>query len=333
FSGIIYSRQGIVRVMKISAVGLSLAYGMQIIASRLWHFYVIAFLIGIFNTLGAAMPLSLLIAQWFTGNRNTITGVVMMGSGFGTTLFVNLASELILRFGWRPALLTLTLIMAAVSITVNFLLLKEHPEAAGVSAKKGAVSGGANFFTARNLTVGVMLALIAVGVSCSLSPLTPYLQDIGYSQSFAAAAYSGMMISSAVGKIFHGIALDKLGVRRSCTVMLITAILGTLASVFFASPVYVVPVALGAFLVSSLQVVASPAIAAFLGGEENQKFFLGKQNIFISIGYLIAPLIYGTIYDSTGSYIPSFWLAIGAFAVSMVIVQTVFRQKKGEEAL
>ncbi|MBQ7566344.1 MAG: hypothetical protein IJT18_04415, partial [Oscillospiraceae bacterium] len=67
--------------MKISAVGLSLVYGMQIIASRLWHFYLIAFLIGIFNTLGAAMPLSLLIAQWFTGNRNTITGVVMMGSG------------------------------------------------------------------------------------------------------------------------------------------------------------------------------------------------------------------------------------------------------------
>ena len=33
FSGTIYSRQGIVRVMKISAVGLSLVYGMQIIAS------------------------------------------------------------------------------------------------------------------------------------------------------------------------------------------------------------------------------------------------------------------------------------------------------------
>ena len=333
-SGNLFSKKGIVRIMRIGAIGTAIAYSMQSISTHLWQFGIICFIVGFCNTLGTSMPLALLIGDWFSGNRNTITGIVMTGSGFGSSLFMNIASSLILNYGWRTAQHILVVIMAVISLGVDFLLLKEPPKAlAPKSAEKLPEEGSktapaVNFFTPLNILMGCIMAVIAIGVSCSMSPITPFLQDIGYSQSFAAAVYSGVMISSAIGKIFHGMALDKLGVKASCSIMLILAIIGVLATIFFKSPIFSVPLALGVFFVSSLQVVASPAIADYLVGAENKKFFLGKLNIFISVGYFIGPLLYGALYDHFGSYIPGFWVAVAVYGLSLAAVQLLLGRKK-----
>jgi MFS family permease len=343
FSGNLFSRRGIVRIMRMGAIGCALAYAMQSISTQLWQFGIICFIVGFCNTLATSMPLALLIGEWFTGNRNTITGIVMTGSGFGSTLFMNVASSLILNYGWRTAQHILVVIMAVISLGVDFLLLKEPPKNLNAALGKAgkdesaeiklteadlqAAAPALNFFTPRNVIMGCIMAVIAIGVSCSMSPITPFLQDIGYSQSFAAAVYSGVMMSSAIGKIFHGIALDRLGVRKSCSIMLVLAIIGVFATIYFRSPIFSVPLALGVFFVSSLQVVASPAIADYLVGEENKKFFLGKLNIFISVGYLIGPVLYGALYDHFGSYIPGFWVAIAVYGFSLAAINMLLGAK------
>ena len=336
FSGNLFSRKGIVRIMRIGAIGCVAVYTLQSISTQLWQFGLIFFIIGFCNTLSTSMPLALLIGEWFTGNKNTITGIVMTGSGFGSTIFVNLASSLILNHGWRTAQHIMVIIMAVVTLGVDFLLLKEPPKTIlSASADRLPEEGreespapSVNFFTPTNIIMGCIMAVIAIGVSCSMSPITPFLQDIGYSQSFAAAVYSGVMISSAVGKIFHGMALDKLGVRVSCSIMLAVAMVGVLATIYFRSPIFSVPLALGVFFVSSLQVVASPAIAEYLVGEENKRLFLGKLNIFISVGYLIGPLLYGALYDHFGSYIQGFWVAMAAYGLSLIAVNMLLGKKK-----
>ncbi len=336
FSGNLFSRKGIVRIMRIGAIGCVAVYTLQSISTQLWQFGLIFFIIGFCNTLSTSMPLALLIGEWFTGNKNTITGIVMTGSGFGSTIFVKLASSLIINHGWRTAQHIMVIIMAVVTLGVDFLLLKEPPKTiSGASAdrlpeegREGSPAPSVNFFTPTNIIMGCIMAVIAIGVSCSMSPITPFLQDIGYSQSFAAAVYSGVMISSAVGKIFHGMALDKLGVRVSCSIMLAVAMVGVLATIYFRSPIFSVPLALGVFFVSSLQVVASPAIAEYLVGEENKRFFLGKLNIFISVGYLIGPLLYGALYDHFGSYIQGFWVAMAAYGLSLIAVNMLLGKKK-----
>ncbi|MBR0129862.1 MAG: MFS transporter [Firmicutes bacterium] len=335
FSGNLFNRKGIVRIMRMGAIGCVLVYMLQSISTQLWQFGLIFFIIGFCNTLSTSMPLALLIGEWFTGNKNTITGIVMTGSGFGSTIFVNLTSSFIINYGWRTAQHIMVVIMAVVILSVDFLLLKEPPKALSAGAEKLPQEGApsepkqsVNFFAPVNVIMGCIMAVIAIGVSCSMSPITHFLQDIGYSQSFSAAVYSGVMISSAIGKIFHGIALDKLGVRISCSIMLALAIMGVFATIYFRSPIFSVPLALGVFFVSSLQVVASPAIAEYLVGEENKRLFLGKLNIFISVGYLIGPLLYGALYDHFGTYIPGFWVAIAVYGFSLVAVNILLGSKK-----
>ncbi len=324
FSGRVFSRFGILPVMRISAALTALIYFLQSTVSTIPGFCAVAFLIGFFNCFGTFVPVSLLIGRWFTERKNTITGIAMMGSGFGTSLFNTVANALILSFGWRSAMRMLTLIMGTVSLGTDFLLLKEAPEDFGspeetaAQADAGSGPGRLPFFAGRRIPVAAMCIAMSFASGVFLTTLQPHLQDIGYSQTYAAHLFSAGMITMAVGKILHGMIIDRFGVRVSNTAISLTASLGLLGLLTYSGAFSAFLICTGMLFITSLNVVGAPALAEALGGQENKTFFLGKLSACINGGYMLAPFVYGAVYDRVGSYSPMYWVAIGLLLFSLL---------------
>ena len=306
FSGKVFNRFGILRVMRISAAFAVLVYFLQSAVSTVPAFCVINFLLGFFNSFSTYVPISLLISDWFSARKNTVTGIAMMGSGFGTSIFNSLGSDLILSFGWRTAMRILALVMTLFILAADFLLLKEAPQSLARSSVREVnaadISRESPFFTRRNSPVVVMCAVISIAGGVLVYTAQPHLQDIGYSQTYAAHLFSVAMIVMAAGKILHGMIIDRLGIRVSNTAIVLTASLGLMGLLMYRGTFSAVLVCVGMLFITSLNVVGAPALAEALGGAENKKFFLGKISACINGGYMLAPAIYGAIYDRAGSY-------------------------------
>ena len=134
FSGRIFSRYGIVKTMRVAALFGVLFYFLKSFASTIPQFYAIHFLLEVCLCLSCPMPLSLLIGERFKNKRNTIVGIVMMGSGFGISIFNKVASDLILAHGWRYAVRTLAVVLACFYLVTYYILVREM--------KKGSSESG-----------------------------------------------------------------------------------------------------------------------------------------------------------------------------------------------
>lgn len=340
FSGKVFNRFGIVNTMRISAALAAIIYFMQSNVSTIPGFCVVNFLLGFCNCFGTSVPLSLLITDWFTEKRNTITGIVMMGSGLGTSIFNSVANSLILGFGWRSAMRMLTVIMAVCSLGTDLLLLKEAPESVKAlsGSKAAAPAGGSSkqsevpFFVGKHIPIAFMCAIISISSGVFMNTMQPHLQDIGYTQTYAAHLYSVSMIMMAIGKILHGMIIDRWGVRVSNTAIVITASLGLIGLIRFSGLFTAALICIGMMFISSLNVVGAPALAEALGGSANKKFFLGKISACINVGYMLAPFIYGAVYDRVGSYMPMYFVAIGLLLFSLIGIWGLLPAKKDQKA-
>lgn len=333
-SGYIFSKHGIIRCMRIAGIISTALYFAQSFATTIPAFYIINMGIGFFNCFCTSMPLSLLIGERFTEKRNTVVGIVMMGSGFGTSLFNTVASRLILSMGWRGAMRVLGCIMGAVAFISYFVLVRElkkddRKASAGASSAAAAPEvAPIPFFQGKRILIAAMCMMIALGAGTFMNTVQPHLRDIGYSQNFAAGVYSISMLFMAVGKILHGTIIDKWGVRVSNSVMLITALMGLFGSMNFKSPMYAGLIFIGMMFISSLAVVGAPALAEALGGLEQKKFFIGKLSASINFGYFLAPLIYGAVYDKVGSYMPMYYVAAALLLTSLAGVLILLPRKE-----
>ena len=334
-SGSVFNRFGILRVMRISVIVTAIVYLLQSFASTVPAFCIINFFIGFFNCFGTFVPISLLISDWFLENKNTANGIAMMGSGIGTSIFTSLGNSLILDLGWRLAMRILAGIMGLVSCLAVFTMLKEtnseKEEPAAPENRSSATMQKSSFLGGKNTVIAFMCAAISVASGVLINTAQPHLQDIGYSQTYAAHLFSAGMFVMALGKILHGMIIDRFGVRISNTAIVFTASLGLIGLLHYSGTISAVLVCIGMLFITSLNVVGSPALAETLGGQENKKFYLGMLSAFINGGYMLAPFIYGVIYDRTRSYRPMYYVAIGLLLLSLLGIWGLLPAKKRKE--
>ncbi len=334
-SGSVFNRFGILRVMRVSVILTALIYYLQSLVSTVSAFCIINYFIGFFNCFGTFVPISLLIGDWFQENKNTANGIAMMGSGIGTSIFTSLGNELILDLGWRQAMRILAGIMGCFSFLAVFTLLKEaNPQQGRAVVTKSAASDTpqpSSCFAGKNIVIAFICAAISVASGIFINTAQPHLQDIGYSQTYAAHLFSAGMFVMALGKILHGMIIDRYGVRVSNTAIVLTASLGLVGLLHYSGSFSAVFVCIGMLFITSLNVVGAPALAETLGGPENKKFYLGKLSAFINGGYMLAPFIYGAVYDRTGSYKPMYYAAIGLLLLSLFGIWGLLPGKTGRE--
>lgn len=181
--------------------------------------YLVWVLMGLAMAATLYEPAFVAVVQWFATGRDRALLTLTLVAGLASTIFMPLANWLLERLGWRPALVTLAVILAVTTIPVHALVLRHPGDSArkrGAAAPAPAAPGVPLSAALRRAVFWVLTVAFVVGnfaVASITVHLIPYLGQYGYSAAFAAAAVGWMGAMQLVGRILFVPIASRLGSR------------------------------------------------------------------------------------------------------------------------
>ncbi len=331
------------RVLLIGVVILSFTTAFCAFATELWHFYI---LFGLLVPIGIALSgwpvLAPTIANWFTKKRGLALGIGGMGAGMSYVygLFVELV---ISRVGWHYAYIVIGALVLVVLSPLYMLLYHYRPQDKGLQpygsdviiADKATESKSSDRlipispeWTLRRAAKTYQLWLLIASHSLHwgmaaylvLAHQVRFVIDVGYSSLFATSVFA-LFGAFMIAGLALGFISDWIGREWTVTIANLLAISAIMALLFVndtSQPwllyIYAVCLGLGTGLFS-------PTITAGEADLFHGKSFgaiAGLSLAGMGIGAVTGPWLGGWIYDVTGSYLPAFFFAITAFALSLI---------------
>lgn len=326
--GVLVDWYGTRRMLAVGAVVLSLGL---LGTSQAQSLPVLVFTYGVVTGLGMSVLFVVSYAtvpRWFDRRQGFAGGLASAGLGMGMVVVAPAADALILRFGWRSALLVLTgcaLFLLLLAIAV----IRDEPTKAQVPDHE--FDGGFNASTrvplrdqladvsaiARSpsfLALFVGWVLIYTTLYIVLSHLVIHIVDLGISRTVGATAVALIGGASVVGRITIGYAADRIG--RVSTFVVCSGVMGlstlTLPALDTATPLLAFAAIYGLTYGGNGALLAP--LTADLFGRENINAVFGLVSMSLGISGLLSPYIAGAGYDAIGTYTPVF-LAAGIAAL------------------
>ena len=176
-------------------------------------FYLVWIGIGLAMACVLYEPAFTVLTKWFRARRRQALTAVTLIAGFASFVFSPLSNRLIDAQGWRDALITLAIILAATTIPLHGLFLRRAPEQAGPAAmtlvpgeppaalaeRQVAVVAAIGSSAFWYLTAAFVLSSFAI--SAVAVHLIPYLIEGGRSAGFAALAAGLMGVMQVPGRV------------------------------------------------------------------------------------------------------------------------------------
>lgn len=257
---------------------------------------------------------TVLVSDWFGRRRGTAMGIVLLGTSLGGVLVPQIATPLILQFGWRPAMLAVSLVVWAILLPAVILLVKNRPGEKDQVAEinpdgLNADSEGA----ARGVTLGRALtsitfwilslcaALLFYAIFVVIQQLALYLQGpkIGFTLAEASVAVSTLWFSSLTGKFLFGWLSDRFSARR---VMIVSSLLmfgATLLLLYLnVKTVYVFAVPFGLTYGGTFVLLQLVVVECF--GRRDYGKILGAVTLIETVGGAVGPFVTARIADANG---------------------------------
>ncbi|MCK4786272.1 MAG: MFS transporter [Desulfobacteraceae bacterium] len=271
------------------------------------------------------------IARWFVWRRGMMTGLVKAGAGAGQLVMPLLAGIFIIDYGWRCASVFIGIVVL-VLFTGSGLLLRRDPGQMGQlpdggreppkgqldSSEKGlslqeALRSG-KFWMVCLIDLLALYCLLTIMVH-----IVPHAIDIGMEPIKAAGVLSTIGGGSMLGRLSTGIAIDRIGNKKSliiCFILLIASFLWLQVAeeiwmLYLFAVIY--GVAHGAFFT-----VISPIVAELFGISSHGVLF-GIVAFSGTVGGAIGPVLAGHIFDVTLSYQLVFLILTGVSIASLLL--------------
>lgn len=338
FSGFIISKWGsrVTAPLGLLLMGVSYAilanvgsYGMLILGCVL-----LGASYGFCSTSGAVAAVRL----WFHRYEGTVLGLVSAASGLGGSLLCILQTAAMEASDFRASLFLCAGLGFGMALMV-LLLLRNRPEDMGLAPlgdgerrkKRPATTGFAGLSMKelwRQPAFYLLLLCVMLSTFClylSFNVIRNFFVDCGFSSAQASGLYSGMMLLLTLTKFLAGICCDKLGARKTnilCIVCSVVSLLLLTITRNFAVAV----VAMVVYSVAlPLLTIMGPLVAVNLFGYRAQAQYAGILVSAVSLANLFGNYITNYIYDTSGSYRPSFALAAILSAVSIALFLVLYR--------
>jgi MFS family permease len=292
---------------------------------------------------GVFAPIPSTVAKWFFQRRSMMTGIVFAGTGFGMLVFPPLINWLLSSYDWHLTLIVLSIIIFVVSILAAVLLRSDPSKVGQVAYGADSIKSEGSEFNYGSFTLKeamltkefwlFCLALLCYGF-CFFAlqvHIAAYATDRGISPGDAATIMAVIGGATIVGQIGLGSIGDKIGYKKAFLigVICITIAVFTLMAAKQLWAFYFSGIFLGlAFGNCSTQ--ESP-IAAWLFGLGSHGVILGVFACAFTVGAAIGPLLFGYVFDSTGSYQLAFWIA-EVFSIAAIVL-TLFLRQPSESAI
>jgi MFS family permease len=188
------------------AVGLSVTLAAG--ADRLWQFYLLFFIAGVFGA-GLFAPLIAVVGNWFPAGAGLAIGIASAGQALGQGGVPFGTAFLIEAFGWRHSFLIQGLLSLAILVPLA-LLIREPARAVGRSA------------TADEPPIPLSPAVVTIWLSAAvlfccatmavpLMHLVPMIQGHNISAPDASGVLFVMLIAAILGRVVFGKLADMIG--------------------------------------------------------------------------------------------------------------------------
>ena len=331
-------------IHSICIIGMALSYAAFSLATSITHFYIIAFFMGAFSCGAVALPVSIIITNWFVKKRGLAISLALAGSGFGGAVISPIMTQVMQGYGWRESFVVFGILMAVVSLPMALFVMKKSPESMGLKPYGSEEASAVKAEKTANLSAAAsdislaeakkqgffwayifgIFALCFVGFG-SFSQLAAYLAD-AHDPVFAAAMLSLFLIVVTPGKISLGWVYDKFGTRLGTAYICIIFILSFVCMLYPESKplMYVMAVLYGLGICSGT--VCPPVMTAAMFGSKHYGEIYGFINLFVYVGAALSVPAIALVYDQTGSYYMAWLLCIALCAVSLVALLYSDRQ-------
>jgi MFS family permease len=318
-------------------LGLGLSYASYSLAGSMAQMYISAVFVGAFYCGSAALPVSIILVNWFRRARGLAISISLAGSGVGGAFITPILTNMIAGEGWRFAFMAFGAAIILIEVPVAGLLMKAHPEDIGM-VSYGQGSSQADYDEVElDLPLPTLLrqpffyvyligmfAVSFVGYG-SLAHLSVYLTET-YSPAFSNAIVSFFLLLLTPAKIALGWIYDKLGARlANVIVMSLHAASFLILQVGGGETGMWIMAACFAIGISNGTVAPPVTTAAFFGCKEYGTIF-GFVYAFCMMGMVLGSPTLALIYDTTGSYRLA-WAA--CFALSLLTIACMIMAEAG----
>ena len=314
------------RTIVLSGLGLLAAtltaYGHTSTIGQIYALYV---LLGMCYASSHVVIVVLMVRQCLATRQALAISVALSGTSLGSAIFPNLTVMALGHFDWRQVLTMLAVLPILILPVAAVLLPRKTTKGGQLGAVTSAPAGPA----ARPPAYAVGLLLVAIfGIFFSstaiLLNLFLHLQDIGLTQTTAAAGLSAVFFTGLVGKVLVGAAAERWGVYRVWTSQQFILLAGAVL-LAMAKPAVAIPGLLllglgwaGCYVLT--QVVISEVFAGANLGKVAGGFI-----VFEAISSGSGVWSAAALFDANGSYRLAFGLCC-ALLVMAIIATMLFRR-------
>lgn len=337
----LYHRFPVRRTMQVAALVISVGYFLLSRARELWQFYAACIAVACALWLLAYIPFAMILSNWFHKRTGFVIGLTYMGTGLGGMVFSPIIGSLIANAGWRQAMMTMAIVMAAVHIPCTFFL-RDRPEDMGLrpygwEEKKETVQHrdtlpGIPFEAGRHSAKFILMAaaiallgFVNVGFS---SNLPSHMADRGYSIETASRIMSATMASLAVGKISLGWIYDKFGSGLATALSGAMLAACPLAGMLLPGNGPIICIVLCFSLGMAFGSVGIPIVAREAFGLRDFDKYNGAINALSGVLSAAGPAFSGFVYDAEGSYIPAFIAYVTVAIISSAVLVICINRKR-----
>jgi len=323
--GIVIDRLG-ARVVALSGlVGLSCALILAAFQNgELWMLYFAYTAMAFLGAGTIPVTWTRAITSIFVAQRGLALGIMLSGTGICAITIPQLTVWLTSEYGWRTAYLGLAALPTLLAGPLVYFFFKpatsvEEGSEAAIASEQGMTFSEAT----RGYRFWVLLTsifLVYIAMSGMVPNLIPALQDQGIPAQKAATAISVFGIAVIAGRLIVGYLVDKLWAPGVAAVAISLPVIGSLMLV--GAPGFFIACVAAAFL--GFAAGAELDLMAFLAA----KYFglLHYAKIYavlyasLALASGVAPMIFATIFDVTGSYNIGFLFGAGFFAAGALMM-------------
>ncbi len=340
--GMLLDRVGPKRIIACSTAGWALVLIATGYLTDVWQLYAVYGALGGVCTGGLAyVANNALISRWFIRYRGLASGIAQAAVPLGTAVFGALSQFGVGAIGWRHTHVAFGLLVAATSLPLVLLVLRDTPQemglapdgappAAGSVPGSAAGKGRAHGYTGPGFprdywAVFCANCLRGLATYAILVHQVAYLIDVGFTRVAAASFFSTSAFLSIPGGLAAGAVSDRIG--RPKTYVWIGALfaIGYASLLVTRHPSQVATLWLHVVATGLANGGVSPVFAALLTDRlqgPRLGFLLGLQNIGFGIGAALAPYLAGAAFDLLGGYTLVFIFMALAMVLSSTIVFT-----------
>ena len=325
-------------VFTLCVIGMGLSYASYSLATQIWHMYISAAVVGAFSCGAVAMPVSIIMSNWFEKGRGTTMSIALAGSGIGGTIITPILNKTIQNSGYSKAFLIFGLAMLIIEVPVALFVMKPKPEDMGLKPY-GADEETIAENTAKakaapkiNVTLAELkkqpffyIYIFGIFAMCicgygSLAQLSASLTDT-FDADFSAKIVAFFLLVLTPAKISLGWMYDKLGSKFG-TIYVMTvyaAAFALLAFVANRTAMYIMAV-LFSIGISSGTVSPSVITAASFGNKDYGAVF-GFVNMGAMAAMVLGSPAIALVYDLSGSYRIA-WIACIILCILSIVCLT-----------